>query len=995
MSSKSVWKYDRIKISGNRVIINRALRKGSVNIIMKIDFRIDWGYQYLYSRRHYHPVYIWDGTLECENGEIINTYRLDYPVIWFGPGQCAKETLLPSPEWKNRTKRGVSGIRIEAEVNEKTVFHLKTASAEMTFTAEDIIEKGRIEHRVGPKYLGCGIIVTKTGYLWFRGKGKPGEQVFNPKDFRLDVHNWARMELAWLEPQKSADFDVEIKETNADYCEQLIHTTMMAVPQYSGEKETQVWAEIPFELLCDGKKILEFKRHYRSHDIHMQLLEDDFKTVVLPAGRHTLSLINRHEEVCVGISRISVRSREYNHGFLNVPKWALKNEKITGQVFSIYDADIRISAGTKSIDVECKCGWNEFDVPTDEAGDISISTENYTVDIEIIDCPEEKYPVKVGYDMTVVPHDDNGFMDLLLDYTSMTRLGNYILFRSFIPVKKESLKRWGNYCKNHAIYAAACTDYDDKSLISAAGDMFHDCGMHEYPGKVYAEDPQEPYASDSMKEASEKYMAFLKKELDKIHSVFDCAAFGDASGGIRYSFLAGADFVRAETMVGHTMTLLSQVRPAAEALGKGRWGVHIAMQHGRQPYHETHLGIYFLSLMQPWIMGAEAIYEEDSLFEMFKEERQAWDDALTKGKRNMTRSFFKFVKTHPRKGKCIRNIAFLEGRYAAPFNGFICGSEQDPHYSVWGLFGNNKPSWGHGQPEKCRQILDVLMPGASTHPLRQQFEKRRFFFSGTPFGDFDCVPIESKTEYLKNYKLILNIGWNTMIKEDYDKLTEYVSAGGTLLIGLAQLSTHTKRNFLEKMEDLALINNDYIEKLCGIRVIGKGKRYSGAWNCKDREKMPQPHLSAAYSDSSEEDGEAYLAKVDLTNAEVAAWDFECGEPMLVKHKIGKGYVYTFTIWAYPGHEKFQQFAASWVEKLAGENMSEIYVEDPSKEVFRTVWENGKDMEIKMLNTDWSTAGNVKHVNVVYKDIRIPIDIKERALVVFSTRTMQTETYMLE
>ena len=49
----------------------------------------------------------------------------------------------------------------------------------------------------------------------------------------------------------------------------------------------------------------------------------------------------------------------------------------------------------------------------------------------------------------------------------------------------------------------------------------------------------------------------------------------------------------------------------------------------------------------------------------------------------------------------------------------------------------------------------------------------------------------------------------------------------------------------------------------------------------------------------------------------------------------------------------------------------------------------------MLNTDWSTAGNVKHVNVVYKDIRIPIDIKERALVVFSTRTMQTETYMLE
>lgn len=30
---------------------------------MKLDFRIDWGYQYLYSRRHYHPVYLWDGRM--------------------------------------------------------------------------------------------------------------------------------------------------------------------------------------------------------------------------------------------------------------------------------------------------------------------------------------------------------------------------------------------------------------------------------------------------------------------------------------------------------------------------------------------------------------------------------------------------------------------------------------------------------------------------------------------------------------------------------------------------------------------------------------------------------------------------------------------------------------------------------------------------------------------------------------------------------------------
>ena len=67
---------------------------------MKIDFRIDFGYQYLYSRKHYHPTYIWDGELKCENGEIINSYKLDYPYIWYGPGQSAKETKLPDPKWQ-------------------------------------------------------------------------------------------------------------------------------------------------------------------------------------------------------------------------------------------------------------------------------------------------------------------------------------------------------------------------------------------------------------------------------------------------------------------------------------------------------------------------------------------------------------------------------------------------------------------------------------------------------------------------------------------------------------------------------------------------------------------------------------------------------------------------------------------------------------------------------------------------------------------------------
>ena len=135
---------------------------------MRLDFRIDWGYQYLYSRRHYHPVFRWDGDLSCDKGKILETRQLDYPVIWYGPGHCARETLLDAPRWESSTRRGISGVRVTAEAEPNTVFELHTLSGDFSFSASDITEKGRIVFPVGPKYLGCHVIVTRTGYFWFQ-----------------------------------------------------------------------------------------------------------------------------------------------------------------------------------------------------------------------------------------------------------------------------------------------------------------------------------------------------------------------------------------------------------------------------------------------------------------------------------------------------------------------------------------------------------------------------------------------------------------------------------------------------------------------------------------------------------------------------------------------------------------------------------------------------------------------------------------------------------
>ena len=961
---------------------------------MKLDFRIDWGYQYLYSRRHYHPFYQWDGHLDCSAGRIERVFRLDYPVLWYGPGHCAHETPLPTPAWKSFTRRGLSGIRVEADVPEDAVFTLTTLSGIFQFQAAEIQQKGRIEFPVGPKYLGCHVIVTKSGYYWFRPQPQADQIVFEATDLAtsVPVRDWARMRMAWLEPGKSAEFTAIVPEVKADFVETVLHLLLMAAPAYTPEKERQIHDYFPMRLLIDGKEACRFTRYLREHDDFMQLLEDQWLRVHVSPGPHVFRLCNDHPQYSLLFNRIVIQPSVHRHLELSLPSWALVGETLVGRLFAVHDDHTTVNWGEGSCELDVKKGWNDFSFSIGKPGThLPVTTSLTQAEISVVYALADESPeVTVGFDMTTVPHDGNGIMDWLLDYVWRTRLGNLVVFRNFISVagseekiinvSDELLFRWGTFCREHHIHVEAATDFNSGALAKGAGEMLHSVGRHEWPGAVYAFDPQPEWESPDMKTAMEHCLKRLKMEIDRAHKVSPRAAFGDASGGHRYCYMAGVDFIRSETMVPHTQHLCSQARPAAEVFRQGEWGVHIAIQHPFQPYFETHLGQYFLSLFQPWMMGASMIYEEDSLFLLFKEERQTWDDCLTKGKRDMTRDFYRFVKTHPRHGRVTRKIAFVEGRYAAPFNGFICDAEQTPDYSVWGLFGNKAPEWGHRQPEKCRQLLDVLMPGASTLPLRQDYNRRRFFFSGTPFGDFDEIPTEASAEYFGHYSLLFHLGWNTMIADDYEKLHSFVDNGGTLLIGLPQFSTHVRRKFLRDMNDLALWNDGDLTELCGFRVKGAGKIYSGQWNCADREKLETmiPKLSAVPSRSCDEDGPCRLADLEFAGAEPVVWDASTNEPLVVRFRKGKGYVYTITAYAYPGHEALQEVVSTQMVVLASRNLPETYVSDPSREVFWNEWiEESNIRRLMMLNTDWSVAGNRKTVIVHAGKVSFETEIVER------------------
>ena len=977
---------------------------------MKIEFVINWGYQMVYSRRLYHKVYCWDGSLECsDNSAVMDMELLTYPFVWCGICYSPEKTPVAGNSWQNViTRRAMGGLQVKAECAENAVFTLKNQYGEFKFSPQDISGNQRLVFPVGGKYGFCVITVNRYGKYWFRPENFLPDMVqFNAEDLPLRVDDRRRMIMAELPPAKEITLPLAVEKADGKADNLLtvhIQGMLLKPDDTSGlpeehietgdayaeviSKQCQynfVGAEAAIRLTADDGTVMEKVHYFRFHDFEVQLMEDVWFTFPVK-GKITQITISQHSPYhSLWIEKITCRPRKVNHLTLEMPQWAMAGKKAFGRIYAVEPCEVLITGGVEPVKKTLSRGWNEVTVICPAAAEnqqftaVSGSDSATAVIPEVYDLPAENPEVMVGCDFTTVPHDGNGDMDQLLEYISRTQMGNTVVFRNFRPypdapdVPDADLERWGKFCAEHNIYVQSVNCHSSGKLAAAAGKYMHNGGWHEIAGTVYAGDPDPENPSQTMPEAMEKYLDYVRKDVNKHKQPSFRYGYGDAGGGTRYLFQAGLEYVRAETMVPHTQHLCSLVRPASRIYGKGDWAVHIAVQHSTQPYvPHWHYGHYFLSLYQAWAMGANNLYEEDSLFISFKDEPQSWDDELTKVKRAMTRDFYKFAATHPRRGELKINIASLEGRYEAPFNGFICGAEQDPSYTVWGAHGSTAPEWSHRQPEKKHQLLDVFMPGASTHPLRQKEDERRFYFSGTPYGDFDQLPVEAPVEEFSCYKLIFNLGWHTANMEDQAKFEKFVADGGTYFAGITEYSQHTGRKFLLDMNDLNLLNDGDLSNFAGIRVKGRGVKFSGQYEGISGDESS----SRIYSFSPDEDGECFLADVELCGAEIVVSDKVSGKPLIVKHQFGKGTVYTLTAWAYPGHEDLGKVMAVFLRHLGEIYRGEIYVDDPSKEVFWNRRDCGKYQQITLLNTDWTVAGNVKNVTLHTPRKTVPLQVKE-------------------
>src|SRR5690606_26255084 len=122
-----------------------------------------------------------------------------------------------------------------------------------------------------------------------------------------------------------------------------------------------------------------------------------------------------------------------------------------------------------------------------------------------------------------------------------------------------------------------------------------------------------------------------------------------------------------------------------------------------------------------------------------------------------------------------------------------------------------------------------------------------------------------------------------------------VANGGTLFISIPHLSTNVRRNYASYTVDELVRGGDFSE-LCGVKVLGRGKRYY--W--------------ATAPDGSTELGfkfprrfgiiGACMGNLEITDPtmETLVVDDEQAAPVLLRRRLGRGWVYFLNSWAYPG-----------------------------------------------------------------------------------------------
>ncbi len=1003
---------------------------------MRIVCDFSWGSWTGYFGKKYIPVYDFSGSVAVEEGRLTDTQKIQFAYDDWGPFVRSRQyEPYGKTAFASVVQNWFDGIRVVAEGDENTRLCLRTAMGELCFTAGELWEKKHLSLLVGEPYS-MAMLHAEGEQPWYLEDFPPEEGVyFGTVMSGGRERDWFGVRGRAMAPGEELTLCPE-GILLAPGTRLQIRLRFLLNGDPNRERQTR---DVPhFDLSLNDRPVWSNARFTMYHDVSSQFLEE---SVIEVEARETeeavrrLTLRNRDDKNTVLVQLIGLRRLECPPLELaGCPFWAaverpvpitLRVNALSARVEVDYDPEeLEFALSPETInthplrrqvaDINC-IGVNEERVRVLEKGKhtfcflprragkkVTVTfTDRWSGTVlrvvipEIWQPPADTQPCHVGAEVrTGNPNDYIPLLERIRDQ----KIADLVVFRDYHNDSGHPVKLWeaAAFCREYGLLTDAII-MDEQPVVAAASAEHCLCvGTHEHTGIFYGRDRVRS-AGYTMKEARDAAVEILRQVADTFRVRRVPVAVGDASGGSRYAYMAGFDILRHETFVGHHMLILPNARGAAKAFGKEMWGVHIASQHNAQPELEYGIRRYYLGVYLAWMMGAGFVFEEDSQFQYFKYNKMVSGDYLPARKTAVMQAFYKYSATHPRRGRPLVDMAVLQGRYAPPVSGLSAANngsgEEDAfvneNYPVWSHTGNERWSWGYRQCEKGLHLLETLSPGIFLTPLNQQPEKTRKFFSGSPFGEYDFLPVEAPGDVMGDYRLILMLDWHTMEEDgegdDYHKLLEYVRQGGVLFLSVPHLTTRTDREFLADMDNLRLYAGGDVQALCGVSVRGKSSaalseiRSVEGW----LEAAPGPVSDAIRlpNTDKDEDGPCRLADIQLQGAEPVLIDKDTGRPVLVRHTVGKGWVYLLCTYAYPGHEALKEWMPRVLLRLLDLYGSKrLTLEGERRDVYWSLWgENGQADKVYLLNTDWTRVGNEKQIALVTPSARMEVPVREGAM----------------
>lgn len=472
--------------------------------------------------------------------------------------------------------------------------------------------------------------------------------------------------------------------------------------------------------------------------------------------------------------------------------------------------------------------------------------------------------------------------------------------------------------------------------------------------------PMPPQDTETMAQAAQEYTERLMKMTAYSKSLGMGTMIVEATALSRYALGAGIDIPILEACPGNIERLVPFTRGAAIGYEKKLWGSFIAHEWYAGFSHADPLKIKRLELFYKYLYmsGANIIFLESGSAELLSYgQAYGYDSPLCQNYRRVMQNLFQYSSQNPRPSSGpLATVAFIMG-HDDGFTDFMGGS-------AWCRF--DREEWGKSSPERSWELLKKVYRSADWHDAHTYAANGLDLSAAPAYGSYDILPAETPLQQLCAYDYLIFMGWNTMNSALYEKLTQYVKAGGNLLMSVAHLNEDSHR----KETAPKFVNHGDLRELFGCTITGRECCNHGV-KFDDQSYIPglqYPGTSNKVCDPVYPEGFADYAQVSLTGGTVRAAlsdqftaPTEDTLPVVIENKCGKGTAILTTHLAYPGDPAVAPVYGRLIKAIltASHANAKIKVTGSDKVRFSVFADNDTEVTMFLLNTSFDTPSFVR------------------------------------